>query len=144
MCTCDAGYTGHHSIHLTTERSTLAFLTTTHRSTQKILTATSKLCIDDQFFNCQNPVICKSEFRNNCPLSCGICVPEPTTTKKPCIDNILLNCQDHSICSSKLSQHCPATCGICVVSATTQSQGHRIVRKLILFNKYTQCWHWKF
>ncbi|XP_076086447.1 uncharacterized protein LOC143057099 isoform X3 [Mytilus galloprovincialis] len=134
MCTCDVGYKGHHCnehlfIHTTTKRSTkallttthrstLALLTTTHRRTQMIPTATSKLCMDDQFFNCQNPVICKSEFRNNCPLSCGICVPEPTTTKKPCIDNILLNCQDHSICLSKLSQHCPATCGMCVVSGS--------------------------
>ncbi|XP_076086448.1 uncharacterized protein LOC143057099 isoform X4 [Mytilus galloprovincialis] len=133
----------------TTHRSTLALLTTTHRSTQMIPTAAAKLCMDDQFFNCQNPGICKSEFRNNCPLSCRICVPEPTTTKKPCIDNILLNCQDHSICLSKLSQHCPATCGMCVVSgsvfkgavpilnlanphhylpATTQSQDHRSVQ----------------
>ncbi|XP_076086451.1 uncharacterized protein LOC143057099 isoform X7 [Mytilus galloprovincialis] len=141
-CNCYIGYMGttcSQLIHTTTERSTQSILTSTHKSTLTLLTtplrstlallttpgrsthveltAAAKLCMDDQFFNCQNPVMCESEFRNNCPLSCGICVPEPTTTKKPCIDNILLNCQDHSICLSKLSHHCPATCDMCVVSA---------------------------
>ncbi|CAG2185581.1 unnamed protein product [Mytilus edulis] len=97
----------------TTHRSTLALLTTTHRSTQMIPTAAAKLCMDDQFFNCQNPVICKSEFRNNCPLSCRICVPDPAKTKTSCVDNIFLNCQDHSICSLKLSYYCPVACGHC-------------------------------
>ncbi|CAG2221096.1 NOTCH1 [Mytilus edulis] len=75
-CHCLTGSYGsrcEHAIQHTTERSTNALLTTTHRSTQMIPTATSKPCMDDTFFNCQNPVICQSEFRNNCPLSCGIC-----------------------------------------------------------------------
>ncbi|XP_063410511.1 neurogenic locus notch homolog protein 1-like [Mytilus trossulus] len=108
----------------TTHRSTLAVLTTSEGSTNGIITSPAKICMDDQFFNCQNPDICKSQFRDNCPLSCEICVPDPIKTKPSCVDNIFLNCQDPSICSLKLNQYCPVTCGHCASTTsdrTTQS-----------------------
>ncbi|CAC5407615.1 unnamed protein product [Mytilus coruscus] len=113
-CACDAGYTGYDcDIHVsiqtttdkstqalltstyrstqalltTTERSTQPLLTTTHRSTQVILTATAKLCMDDQLFNCQNPDICKSKFRDNCPLSCGICETTQSSTERGAVQH---------------------------------------------------------
>ena len=46
---------------------------TTIPTTTPTTIAQFQTCIDDVFVNCNDPNICMSQFKDKCPLTCGMC-----------------------------------------------------------------------